>query len=239
MQQPSSTEGMPSTDRGVDRRRMIDEQIRARHVLDASVLAAMEAVPREHFLPESLRADAYADSALSIGEGQTISQPYIVAYMTATLRLSPACRVLEVGTGTGYQTAILARLAREVFTVERIEPLHLRAVRALAALSIANVTLAVGDGSLGWVEHAPFDRIIVTAAAPHVPQALVRQLAIGGMLVAPIGGPHSQRIVRVERWDGRTVETPMLPCRFVKLIGAEGWALEDSPPADSTAGSGE
>ncbi len=202
---------------------MVDGQIRARHVDDEAVLAAMEAIPREHFLPEPLWDQAYADSALGIGESQTISQPYIVAYMTAQLSLGSDCRVLEIGTGTGYQTAILARLARQVYTVERIRALHDRAVETLGRLGVTNVSSTCGDGSVGWTKHAPYDRIMVTAGAPSVSPTLTRQLVDGGILVAPIGGTKSQRIVRVERRGTRTIEIPLLPCRFVKLIGAGGW----------------
>jgi len=218
---PPESDEQPS--RLAQRRRMIEEQIHARHVDDEAVLSAMEAIPREHFLPQELWDQAYADSALGIGEGQTISQPYIVAYMTAQLSVTPDCRVLEIGTGTGYQTAILAQLAREVYSIERIRSLHVRAADALARLGATNVHLTCGDGTVGWEKNAPYDRIMVTAGAPSVSPLLTRQLVDGGILIAPIGGLSSQRIVRVERRESRTTETPLLPCRFVKLIGKEGW----------------
>ncbi|RJP35921.1 MAG: protein-L-isoaspartate(D-aspartate) O-methyltransferase [Phycisphaerales bacterium] len=203
--------------------RMVEEQLRARGISDARVLAAMGAVPRERFVPASTRFQAYDDGALAVGEGQTISQPYIVGYMTAELDVGAEHRVLEVGTGTGYQTAVLARLATRVYTVERLPRLAQAAAETLAALGVANVVTRVGDGSLGWPEEAPFDRIIVTAGAPGVPQTLLNQLTDGGILVAPVGELSSQRLVRVVR-RGRTFhERPGIGCRFVKLIGGEGW----------------
>ncbi len=202
---------------------MVDEQIRRRGVRDSAVLTAMSNIPREIFMPDDVRERAYEDHAVPIGLGQTISQPYIVAYMTAQLAVTPTCRVLEIGTGTGYQTAILASLCRHVFTVERIEALHQRAARTLSDLGLSNVTGHCGDGSLGWADHAPFDRIIVTAAAPYTPPPLIEQLADGGRLVAPIGGGHEQTLVCIDRRGPRTTETRSLGCRFVKLIGADAW----------------
>lgn len=187
----------------------------------------MLSVAREKFLPASVKTSAYEDRALAVGHGQTISQPYIVAYMTEQLAVTAEARVLEVGTGTGYQTAILALLAGHVFTVERIADLHELARANLAPLALSNVTAVVGDGSLGLPAHAPFDRILVTAAAPRVPAPLTDQLVEGGILVMPVGGRAQQAIVRVVRKGERTVETPMLACRFVKLVGQEGWGAED------------
>lgn len=203
------------------RERMIEDQIRCRGVRDPHVLEAMTKVAREKFIPEHVQSAAYEDRALPIGHGQTISQPYIVAYMTEKLAVTPKCRVLEIGTGVGYQTAILALLSQHVFSVERIAALNRQAVANLGAF--ANVTLVVGDGSVGLREHAPYDRIIVTAAAPNVPQDLVDQLVDGGALVIPVGGKAEQTIVRVGREGPRSRETPMLACRFVKLIGRAGW----------------
>ena len=202
---------------------MVDEQIRPRGTFDERVLAAMLEVPREKFVPRVIRPCAYDDRALPVGHDQTISQPFIVAYMTDRLSLSPTCRVLEVGTGTGYQTAILARLSQHVYTIERIAALQEKAAKNLAQFDIPNISLSVGDGTLGLPEHAPFDRIIVTAAAPHVPQPLVDQLVDGGRLVIPVGGKNEQSIVCVDRRGTRTVEQSALPCRFVKLIGQQGW----------------
>lgn len=207
---------------------MVNRQLRARGIADPRVLEAMRDVPRERFVPIEYLDNACDDSPLPIGSGQTISQPYIVAYMTEQLDVRPEHRVLEVGTGSGYQTAVLAQLCAHVYTIERIAELHDSARRVLSELGLlARVTMRCGDGSLGWPEEAPFDRVIVTAAAPQVPPALVEQLVEGGVLVAPIGVDHSQTVVRVERRRGRTVETPLLGCRFVRLIGAGGWKADD------------
>ncbi len=212
---------------------MVEQHLRARGVHDAPVLAAMESVPRERFLPDSERHQAYADAALPIACGQTISQPYIVAFMTAALNLTPRCCVLEVGTGSGYQTAVLAQLTAHVYSIERLDELRHQAAATLAQLGISNVTLRGGDGSLGLTEFAPYDRIIVTAGAPRVPPALVDQLVEGGRMVLPVGGTNDQTIVCVERYGGTTIETPLLACRFVKLIGREGW--EEHRPPDGAA----
>ena len=205
------------------RRRMVDEQVHRRDVRCQSVLDAMMSVPREMFVPAGVRSAAYEDRALPIGFEQTISQPFIVGYMTEKLAIDPRARVLEIGTGTGYQTAILALLAEHVFTIERIAELQQQAAANLAKLKLTNTTMSVGDGSLGLPEHAPFDRIMATAAAPSVPTALVDQLTEGGALIIPVGGKAEQTIVRVVRGGGRTVETPLLACRFVKLYGKAGW----------------
>lgn len=217
------------------RQRMIEEQIRSRGVHDPRVLDAMASLPRERFLPPSERGMAYEDRALPIECGQTISQPFIVGYMTEVLAVTPDSTVLEIGTGSGYQTAVLARLARVVHSVERIDALRERAAENLAGLQLTNpfaaqgkIFLHSGDGSLGLPAFAPFDRIIVTAAAPRIPPSLVEQLVDGGRLVIPVGGPTEQTVVCVVREGSRTVETPMLACRFVKLIGREGWEGPDS-----------
>ncbi len=189
-------------------------------IRDERVLAAMAEVPRHLFVPEHLRDAAEADHPLPIGSGQTISQPFVVAYMTERLRLSGVERVLEVGTGSGYQTAILARLAEEVFSIEILPELAARARDVLVGtLGVANVRLRTGDGSLGWAEEAPFDRILVTAAAPEVPSALVQQLAPGGRMVLPVGeSPEIQMLRVVDRGnDGVTAEADLLPVRFVPL----------------------
>ncbi|MFQ5590925.1 MAG: protein-L-isoaspartate(D-aspartate) O-methyltransferase [Phycisphaerae bacterium] len=209
-----------------ERRRMVEEQVRARGVYDERVLDVMLRLPREHFLPPDCRDAAYEDRALPIGEGQTISQPFIVAYMTQKLMPAPSGRVLEIGTGTGYQTAVLALLCQHVFTVERIAVLQQRAAEALRILRISNVSMSIGDGSMGLAESAPFDGILVTAAAPRVPESLVNQLVDGGRLVVPVGGLAEQTIVVVVRDGPRTIETPCLGCRFVKLIGQEGWSSD-------------
>lgn len=205
------------------RRRMIEQDIRRRGVRNPRVLDAMATIPRERFVPPAARASAYDDRAQSIDFGQTISQPFIVAYMSDLLAVTPKCVVLEIGTGSGYQTAVLARLARTVHTVERLDALRERTAQTIAELQLTNVVLHAGDGSLGLPALAPFDRIIVTAAAPRVPPPLIEQLADGGRLVVPVGGDTEQTIVLVIRKGSRTIETPMLACRFVKLIGQEGW----------------
>lgn len=205
---------------------MVEEQIRARGIDDQRVLDAMLEIPREQFLPAKGRHAAYEDRALPIGEGQTISQPFIVAYMTQKLTLTPSCRVLEIGTGTGYQTAILALLCKHVYTIERIASLQQRAADILRGLRISNVSLTTGDGSMGLKDTGPFDRILVTAAAPRVPQPLVDQLVDSGRLVAPVGGVTEQMIVSIVREGPRSIETPHLACRFVKLLGEEGWTTD-------------
>jgi protein-L-isoaspartate(D-aspartate) O-methyltransferase len=207
------------------RERMVDRQIAGRGVRDPAVLGAMRKVPRESFVPDHLANSADADAALPIGEGQTISQPYVVALMTEALRLQPRDRVLEVGTGTGYAAAVLALIVAEVYTIERLGSLAESARRRLTDLGYANVHVRHGDGSLGWPEHAPYDAIVVTAGGPDVPRSLVRQLAIGGRLVMPVGSTQwSQRLVRVIRTGEDTFEREALEdVAFVPLIGAEGW----------------
>jgi protein-L-isoaspartate(D-aspartate) O-methyltransferase len=201
------------------RREMVRQQLAARGIQDPAVLDAMGRIPRELFVSPEWVESAYEDRALPAGLDQTISQPYIVALMTENLRLSPEHRVLEIGTGTGYQTAVLARLAREVYTVERHESLAVQARERLERLSFTNVQFLIGDGSLGWQQFAPYDRIMVTAAAPQIVPELVDQLAIGGRLIIPTGENENQNLSAIDRLSGRTVETPLLPVRFVKLIG--------------------
>jgi protein-L-isoaspartate(D-aspartate) O-methyltransferase len=195
---------------------MVENQIVARGVVDPAVLDAMRSLPRHLFVPEEERVRAYDDGPLSIGRGQTISQPYIVALMTELARVNPASRVLEVGTGCGYQTAVLAACAREVWTIELEAELSATAARTLAALGVANVHQRVGDGSLGWPEAAPFDGILVTAAAVDVPPALVDQLAAGARLVIPLG-TSSQSLFVVTRGPEGIRRVPVIPVRFVPL----------------------
>lgn len=212
--------------------RMVDTQIAGRGVRDRAVLAAMRAVPREAFVPPDLAAFAYDDEPLPIGAGQTISQPYVVAAMTAALRLGPGDRVLEIGTGSGYAAAVLSRVAAEVFTIERLPALAEAAARRLADLGYANVRVRQGDGTRGWPEHAPFDGIVATAGGPRVPPSLLAQLAVGGRLVMPVGSlPRFQRLVRVVNVGGDEFpEETLEDVAFVPLIGAEGWP-EDSQAA--------
>jgi protein-L-isoaspartate(D-aspartate) O-methyltransferase len=199
-----------------ERQQMVRTQIESREVTDAAVLAAMRKVPRHLFVPAQLQDEAYADGPLPIGHGQTISQPYIVAYMSELLRVTRAHKVLEIGTGSGYQAAVLGELAGRVFTIEILPELGERARALLQQLGYGNVRVRVGDGYLGWPEEAPFDRIMVTAAPDHVPPPLVDQLAIGGILVIPVGTWH-QEIVVVTKTQAGTTERHTIPVRFVPL----------------------
>ncbi len=201
---------------------MVAGQIAARDVRDPRVLAAMRAVPRHLFVPPDLQRQAYADRPLPIGYDQTISQPYIVALMTDLLRPEPGHVVLEIGTGSGYQAAVLAELTREVYTMEIIEPLGIQAKKRLAQLGYRNLEVEVADGYYGWPTRAPFDGIMVTAAASHIPLALVQQLKPGGRMVIPVGTSFlTQQLMLIEkRPDGSVVSRQMLPVRFVPLTGS-------------------
>jgi len=202
---------------------MVETQLVTRGIHDPRVLDAMRKVPRHLFVDEALAAQAYADHPLPIGEKQTISQPYIVALMTEALGLEGHEKVLELGTGSGYQTAVLAELADRVFTIERIPSLLHRAREVLNSLGYRNVVYKVGDGTLGWPEEAPFDAILVSAGAPRVPQPLVDQLSMGGRLVLPVGDRLSQELVLVERVPEGIRKTTLGGCRFVDLVGKWGW----------------
>lgn len=212
----------PDADRD-PRERMVRDQIERRGVKDARVLAAMRAVPRHAFLSEPERSSAYGDSPLPIGSRQTISQPYIVGYMTEALGLQGTERVLEIGTGSGYQTAILACLAEKVYSIERIPALADRARENLRALGIHNVDVSIGDGTIGRPEDAPFDAILVTAGAPSAPQPLLDQLAVAGRLLAPVGGRSVQELTLWTRTAAGLAERRLLPVVFVPLIGSFGW----------------
>jgi protein-L-isoaspartate(D-aspartate) O-methyltransferase len=205
------------------RRDMVETQIRRRGVADERVLTAMRKVPRHRFVPEALCAQAYDDHPLPIGEDQTISQPYIVALMTEILELKATDRVLEIGTGSGYQAAVLAELAAQVYSIDRVASLADSAQRLLAALGYKNIHIRVGDGTLGWPEQAPFDAIMVTAGAPKIPRPLTEQLALGGRLVIPVGDRWSQTLTLARQTkDGLKFEYHG-GCRFVRLIGKHGW----------------
>lgn len=208
------------------RRQMVKQQLRGRGIKDPATLAAMEIVPREVFVLPTYRPFAYDDSPLPIPAGQTISQPYIVGYMIAALSLRPGDRVLEIGAGSGYAAAILSRIVREVYTVERHRELVDYARRRLRQLSYDNVRVRHGDGTQGWPEHAPYDGIIVAAGGPDVPEPLLAQLAVGGRLVMPVGrSRHQQTLVRVTRTgETTTVEEQLVGVSFVPLIGDEGWS---------------
>jgi protein-L-isoaspartate(D-aspartate) O-methyltransferase len=219
--------GTPSAKLQRLRGQMVDNQIARRGVADPRVLAAMREVPRHRFVPERLLSSAYSDSALPIGEGQTISQPYIVALMTEELKLQGHERVLEIGTGSGYQAAVLSRLVAEVYSIERHAVLAERAESLLTQLGYLNLHVRVGDGTSGWPEAAPFQAIMITAAAPEVPQPLLDQLADGGRLVAPVGEAGFQNLVSVLR-DGQRLTTRQLaPVAFVPLIGEHGWSEKE------------
>jgi protein-L-isoaspartate(D-aspartate) O-methyltransferase len=205
-------------DQSVVRSAMVDEQIAARGVRDQRVLAAMRAVPRHRFVPDAHQHHAYEDHPLPIGDGQTISQPYIVAAMTEALDVGPGHRVLEVGTGSGYQAAVLARLAATVYTVELVERLSAAARRTLAALGVNNVRFRVGDGHVGWPEQAPFDRVMVTAGADVMPQGLVGQLADGGKIVVPIASGGGQVLTLGVKHGARLVQRPLMAVAFVPFV---------------------
>ncbi len=211
-------------DRMPEREDMIRVQIEQRGVRSDSVLDAMRGIPREFFVPPAISDNAYRDAALPIDCEQTISQPYMVARMTELLELKRTDRVLEIGTGSGYQTALLALLAKHVYTVEWHLKLMTAASDRLAALGQHNITFRCGDGSIGWDEHAPYDAIIVTAGAPSVPGQLQEQLAPGGRLVIPVGGPGNQTLERIIRTTEGFRRENHLSCRFVKLVGEEGWS---------------
>jgi protein-L-isoaspartate(D-aspartate) O-methyltransferase len=211
------------------RKKMVDSQIRSRGVRDERVLRAMEKIPRHLFIDEGLIGQAYNDNPLPIGEKQTISQPYIVALMTEALELKGREKVLELGTGSGYQAAILAELADRVFTIERIASLAQKARKLLESLNYYNVVIRVGDGTYGWREESPFDAIAVSAGSPSIPRMLVEQLAIGGRLVIPVGGRYSQSLIKLTRLSENPDDVKkedLGGCRFVSLIGEHGWKVE-------------
>jgi protein-L-isoaspartate(D-aspartate) O-methyltransferase len=208
------------------RLKMVEEQIVSRGIKDPRVIAAMEKVPRHLFVEEALQSQAYNDHPLPIGEKQTISQPYMVAIMTEALQLKEKEKVLEIGAGSGYQTAILAELAEKVFSIERIRSLAIKARQLLYELGYFNVEIKIFDGTHGWVEETPFDAIIVTAGAPDIPQPLLDQLAMDGRLVIPVGDAYVQDLMRVTKTKEGIKKEDLGGCRFVKLIGKYGWEAE-------------
>ena len=208
------------------RTRMINNHLMARGITDERVLKTMATVPRHLFVDESIQEQAYSDNPLPIGSRQTISQPYIVGLMTEALELKGTEKVLEIGTGCGYQTAVLAELAERVFSIERIASLAFRAQRTLDSLHYYNILIRAGDGTYGWSEEAPFDAIIATAGAPKIPETLKEQLAVGGRLVIPVGSQSSQTLLKITRLSEKTEDMEiedLCGCRFVDLIGEHGW----------------
>lgn len=217
------TSSDPAEAHTTDRERMVEHQIAARGIRDEAVLDAMRRVPRHYFVPPEKVQDAYTDGALPVECGQTISQPYMVGRMTELLELRSEDTVLEVGTGTGYQTAILACVARHVFTIEWHAPLMNVAAERLNQLGLKNVSYRCGDGSLGWPEAGPFSAILVTAGAPDVPDPLIAQLADGGRMVVPVGPVSDQTLALVRRTGETIARQDLFKCRFVKLVGRAGW----------------
>ena len=217
---------MKKPDFALARRKMVQEQLAARGIKDKRVLDAMKKVPRHLFVEEGLWHQAYGDFPLPIGQGQTISQPYIVALMTEALQLTSDAKVLEIGTGSGYQAAILAEITTGVFSIERISTMASKARKILDELGYANVLIRVSDGTYGWIDEAPFDGIIVTAGAPEIPPALVEQLKVGGRLVIPVGDEYSQVLLKVVRGEKGYHEEDLGGVRFVKLVGEHGWKAD-------------
>ena len=206
---------------------MVKAQLVPRGIRDTRVLDVMRRVPRHLFVDSSIQPEAYEDMALPIGEGQTISQPYMVARMTELLELKGDERVLEIGTGSGYQAAVLSELAKEIYTIERVASLGERAIERFRSLYYTNVHVKIGDGTLGWPEKSPFDRIVVTAASPKIPDPLIGQLSVGGILLAPVGSRYSQELLKVRKTDQGISEEYNTPCVFVPLIGEHGWKEND------------
>jgi protein-L-isoaspartate(D-aspartate) O-methyltransferase len=205
------------------RKKMVEEQIIARGIKDKKLIEAMYKIERHRFIPEKFRDSAYGDFPVPIGEGQTISQPYMVALMTECLSLKGKEKVLEIGTGSGYQTAILAELAKEVYSIERIESLKINAEKILNELGYTNIKIRLGDGTLGWPEEAPFDRIMVTAANQDVPPPLLEQLNQNGIMVIPLGDRFSQVLTKIEKRDNQIIRQEVCGCVFVPLIGKYGF----------------
>lgn len=208
----------------IRRDKMVKEQVEARGVRDKAVLDAMKKVPRHLFVEEALSPRAYNDSPLPIGEGQTISQPFIVGFMSELLQISPGQKVLEIGTGSGYQAAVLAEMGAEVYTIERIKKLFMATRKLLFEMRYFNIRVKLDDGTTGWPDEGPYDRIIVTAGGPEIPQSLVDQLADPGRMVIPVGHERRrQRLMLVTKEEGKVVEEDMGGCAFVDLVGKQGW----------------
>lgn len=215
-----------SIDFAVARKRMIQEQLIARGIQEGRLLEVMERIPRHEFVEPGLASQAYEDRPLNIGLKQTISQPYMVAFMTESLNLTGGERVLEIGTGSGYQTAVLCELVKRVYSIERMKELSNRARRTLYRLGYINFDLRIGDGTIGWPEEAPFDRILVTASTPSVPPPYLEQLKKGGSLLIPVGNESDQELIRITKREKGFQEEKLIGCRFVKLCGQYGWKEE-------------
>ena len=205
------------------REKMVRQQIEMRGITDPDVLAAMRRVPRHLFVSDALKDQAYGDFPLPIGEQQTISQPFIVAEMTQALEIGKDDRVLEIGTGSGYQAAVLAEIAYRVYTIERIRSLYVQTRSLLDKLKYHNIIMRCSDGTMGWKDESPFDAIIVTAGSPRIPEPLVEQMAEGGRMVVPVGDQHAQDLIKITRDSEGTHQTSLGGCRFVKLVGKQGW----------------
>ena len=221
---------MKRDDQAVSRRRMVEDQLKARGIHDAHVLRIMAALPRHLFVDPALDARAYSDHALPIGEEQTISQPFMVALMTQSLDLTGDEKILEIGTGSGYQTAILAELGERVFTIERIASIATTARERLTAMGYTNIVFRSADGSLGWKEMAPFDRIVITAGAPRIPEFVGQQLRVGGVAVLPVGSDQEQALVKLVRTEQGLERSVLSGCTFVPLIGKGGWTATEKSP---------
>jgi len=219
---------MNRDEQSVARRRMVAQQLRERGIHDPHVLRIMEAIPRHLFVDGALDVKAYADSALPIGSSQTISQPYIVGLMTQAVDLTGEEKVLEIGTGSGYQTAILAELSDRVFTVERLRSIGTAARERLTTMGYSNIVFRIADGTVGWREMGPYDRVVITAAAPRVPAFLADQLRVGGVAVVPVGSAEKQSLVKVTRTEQGLEERILCDCSFVPLIGKDGWARREA-----------
>jgi len=207
----------------LSREKMVENQLIKRGIKDPGVLEAMGKIPRDRFVEEALAGEAYNDHPLPIGHKQTISQPYIVALMTEALDLKPEDNTLEIGTGSGYQTAVLAELSKTVYTIERIRPLLVKARNILAELGYNNILFKAFDGTLGWKEYGPYDAVMVTAGAPKIPEPLLDQLAENGRLIIPVGNKFSQELIKVTRKKGSYIQKNLGGCRFVDLVGIHGW----------------
>lgn len=218
------------SDRFVAQRRNLIERLQERGISDLGVLRAFDMVPRHEFLPEAVRHRSYEDAPIPIGFGQTASQPSLQALYMQTLELEPTDRVLEIGTGSGYQTAVLAQLVERVHSVERIRPLAVRARETLERLRISNVAILIGDGTIGWSKFAPYDAILVAAGGPEIPQPLLAQLAVGGRMLIPVGGKDVQRLMLVEKTESGVQFEEVIDCTFVPLLGRFGWAETGTGP---------